>query len=161
MSLCLSKHHAMKTYWQRKCSTTHSLTLAVDEWSISCPGRFSPRERSPCIHWIGRCFGPRAGLDALEKRKTPSSCWESNPNRPAHSQSCNDWATLAVCNCSDFFITCQKCLCVRTGFKVLWHSVLTGYIVCFKCSCMQFNNGVKILFFIAFWTCLSVVLGNL
>jgi hypothetical protein len=43
--------------------------LVGDEWSISRPGRFSPRERAPFTHWIGGWVGPRAGLDDVEKRK--------------------------------------------------------------------------------------------
>jgi hypothetical protein len=51
----------------------HSLALALDggEWSASCPGHFTPRERSPGTHWIGGWVGPRAGLDAVVKRKIP------------------------------------------------------------------------------------------
>jgi hypothetical protein len=30
---------------------------------------FTPRERALGIHWLGRCVGPRAGLDNMEKRK--------------------------------------------------------------------------------------------
>jgi hypothetical protein len=43
--------------------------LAVGEWSASRPGRFIPGERAPCIHWIGGCVDPRAGLDEVTKRK--------------------------------------------------------------------------------------------
>jgi len=45
VSLCLTKHHAMKA---------HSLTSALDggKWSDSLPGRFIPRERAPGTHWI-------------------------------------------------------------------------------------------------------------
>jgi hypothetical protein len=52
-------------------SSTHSLTTALDggEWSASRPGRFTPRVRAPGIHWIGGLVGPRAGLDAVEKKK--------------------------------------------------------------------------------------------
>jgi hypothetical protein len=59
----------------------HSLTLALDEgeWSVSCPGCFTPRERTPGIHWIGGWVGPRAILDAVVKRKIPSFHQESNP----------------------------------------------------------------------------------
>jgi len=39
------------------------------EWSASCPGRFTPTERASCTHWIGDWVGPRAGLDAVVKRK--------------------------------------------------------------------------------------------
>jgi hypothetical protein len=55
-------------------SSTHSLTSALDggEWSVSRPGRFTPRERTPCTHCNGGWVGPRAGLDALVKRKIPS-----------------------------------------------------------------------------------------
>jgi hypothetical protein len=56
----------MKTCWG-----VHSLTSALDggEWSASRHGRFTPRERVPCIHWIGGWVGLRAGLDAVVKKK--------------------------------------------------------------------------------------------
>jgi hypothetical protein len=58
----------------------HSLTSALDggEWSASRPGRFTPRERAPGIHWIGDWMGPRAVLDSVVKKKIPSPGWESN-----------------------------------------------------------------------------------
>jgi hypothetical protein len=40
--------------------------------------RFTPGEIAPGTHWIGGCVSPRAGLDALEKRKTLQRR-ESNP----------------------------------------------------------------------------------
>jgi hypothetical protein len=30
LSLCLTKHHAMKAYWEWRYSSTHSLTSALD-----------------------------------------------------------------------------------------------------------------------------------
>jgi hypothetical protein len=62
-------------------SSTHSLTSTQDggEWSASRPGRFTPRESAPGTHWIGDWVGPRAVLDAVEKRKIPSPRRESNP----------------------------------------------------------------------------------
>jgi hypothetical protein len=61
-----------------------SLTAALDggEWSASCPGLFTPREKTPGTHWIGGWVDPRAGLDMVSKRKIPSTCQESNPNHP-------------------------------------------------------------------------------
>jgi hypothetical protein len=55
ISLCLTKHNAMKAYWVSGGSSTHSLTSALHggEWSASCPGRFTPRERASGSHWIG------------------------------------------------------------------------------------------------------------
>jgi hypothetical protein len=38
-----------------------------------------PRERAPGTHWIGGWVGPRAGLDAVVKRKIPNPCQDSNP----------------------------------------------------------------------------------
>jgi hypothetical protein len=51
-------------------------------WVVS----FTLREIGPGTHWIGGWVGPRAGLDAVEKRQIfPRR--ESNPGRPAHSPS--------------------------------------------------------------------------
>jgi len=33
-------------------------TLEGSEWSASRPGRFTPRERALCSHWIGGWVGP-------------------------------------------------------------------------------------------------------
>jgi hypothetical protein len=38
----------------------------------------------PGIHWIGDWVGPRAGMDAMEKRKL-LHCQDSNPGSPARS----------------------------------------------------------------------------
>jgi hypothetical protein len=55
-------------------SSIHSLTSALDggEWTTSCPGQFTARERVPGTHWIGGWVGPGAVLDAVVKRKIPS-----------------------------------------------------------------------------------------
>jgi hypothetical protein len=65
-------------------SSTHSLTSALyeGEWSASRRGRFTPRERAPVTHWIGGWVGPRAGLNAVVKRKIPAPRQESNPKTP-------------------------------------------------------------------------------
>jgi len=46
LSLCLTKHHAMKTYREVEVQLHAFLTSALDggEWSSSCLGRFTPRE---------------------------------------------------------------------------------------------------------------------
>jgi hypothetical protein len=65
-------------------NSIHSLSSALDggEWSTSCPGRFTPRERAPGIHWIGGWVGPGVGLDAVGKGKIPSPHRESNTKTP-------------------------------------------------------------------------------
>jgi hypothetical protein len=47
-------HEGVLSEW--RYSSTHSLTSALDggEWSASRPGRFTPRERAPGTHWIGK-----------------------------------------------------------------------------------------------------------
>jgi hypothetical protein len=58
----------------------HSLTSALDgEWSASRPGRFIFRERAPVNRWIGEWVDPRAGLDAVVKRKISSTCRHWKP----------------------------------------------------------------------------------
>jgi hypothetical protein len=52
-------------------SSTHSLTSALNggERSALRHGRLTPRERTPGTRCIGVWVGPRAGLDAVVKRK--------------------------------------------------------------------------------------------
>jgi hypothetical protein len=71
----------MKAYWEWRYSFAHSLTSALDggEWSASRPGRFTPRETAPVTYWIGGWVGPRAVLDAVVERKSPSPSREPNP----------------------------------------------------------------------------------
>jgi hypothetical protein len=111
LSLCLTKHHAMKEYWEWRYSSMHSLTSALDggEWSASRLGRFTPKERAPRTHWIGGWVGPRAGLDAVVKRNIPSPRRESKPRTPIVqpiAQRYTDWAITA-----QLFVHCdaQRC----------------------------------------------------
>jgi hypothetical protein len=52
------------------------LTSALDggEWSALRPYHLTFRKRAHATHWIGGGVGPRAGLDAVVKRKIPSPC---------------------------------------------------------------------------------------
>jgi hypothetical protein len=67
------KPNAVKTYG-RVAEQTHvrvflTSTLDRDEWSVSRPSRFTPRENAVCTHSIGGRVGPRTVLDDVEKRK--------------------------------------------------------------------------------------------
>jgi hypothetical protein len=82
LSLCFNRaprHGGVLGKW--RYSSTHSLTSALDgcEWSASHPGGFNPREGAPGTHWIGGWVGPRASLDVVVKRETPSPRRKSNP----------------------------------------------------------------------------------
>jgi hypothetical protein len=82
--LCLcfnwaSHHEVVLGEW--RYSSTHSLTPALDggKWSDSRSGRFIPREKVPGTHWTGVWVGPRAGLDAVVKRRIPIPRRDSPP----------------------------------------------------------------------------------
>jgi hypothetical protein len=49
LSLCLSKHYAMKTYGGVDVKNHVFLTSEIvgGEWSTSCPGCFTPGEKVP------------------------------------------------------------------------------------------------------------------
>jgi hypothetical protein len=55
------------------------------KWSASCPGSFTPGETALGTLWIGGWVGPRASLNAVEKRKISSPYRESNLGRPGRS----------------------------------------------------------------------------
>jgi hypothetical protein len=60
----------MKSYEERRYSSS-ILDVALDwsELSASRPYRFTLGETAPGTHWIGGWVGPRAGVEAMEKRK--------------------------------------------------------------------------------------------
>jgi hypothetical protein len=51
LSLCLTKHRAMKIYWGSGGIAPHILISVLDrgEWSVSLPGHFSPREKNTLV----------------------------------------------------------------------------------------------------------------
>jgi hypothetical protein len=82
LSLCLTKHHNMKMYLIQLSTTSlrhiggvevqlHAfLTSALGrgEWSVSCPGHFTPGLKALSTHMTGGWVGPSAGVDAVAKR---------------------------------------------------------------------------------------------
>jgi hypothetical protein len=43
-------------------------------------------ERATGTHWTGDWLGPKAYMNAMEKRKISCSCWELNPSHPVCNQ---------------------------------------------------------------------------
>jgi hypothetical protein len=101
VSLCLTKHHAMRTYWGSGGIATHILDLGTRwRWVVSFTIRqLYPQKKVPGTHWIGGWVGPRAVLDMVVKRKIPIHRWESNPRTPIVqpvAQRYTDWANTAL-----------------------------------------------------------------
>jgi hypothetical protein len=46
---------------------------------LHVPAALPPGKEPPVTHWTGGWVGPRAGLDAVVKRKILSPCRQSNP----------------------------------------------------------------------------------
>jgi len=46
------------------------LAVDEDEWSASRP---SPQQKDPGTNWLRGWVGPRAGLNAMAKRKIPTA----------------------------------------------------------------------------------------
>jgi len=87
LSLCLTKHHAMKTYWGVEIQLHAFLTSALD--GVSCQ-LHAPAPlltgKSPRCPLDRRLSGPqsRSGQDCEDKKKTlHCPCWELISGRPA------------------------------------------------------------------------------
>jgi hypothetical protein len=77
----------MKTYEGVEIQHHAFLTSALDgdELSASRPGHFTLRERAPGTHCTEGWVGPRAGMDAMVKRKNPCPCRDSKRDHPFRS----------------------------------------------------------------------------
>jgi hypothetical protein len=90
LSLCLTKHHAMKTYVGMEVSIHAFLTLDGSEWWASRPGVFTSGERAPPTtptYTLDRMLGgPQSRSDTVAKKKIPSprreSTLEQRSSRP-------------------------------------------------------------------------------
>jgi hypothetical protein len=128
LSLCLTKHHALKTYAGVGIQLDASLTLESDEseWSASRLGRFTPRWRAPVTHWIGGWVDPRAGLEAVVRRKISSPYRDSNPStvQPVAHRCTTELYEKKVADGVNFpsvLFNFAECLMAEQGkWSVLW-----------------------------------------
>jgi len=49
---------------------------------LHAPTALFTGEKASCIHWMGSWVGSIVGSNVLEKKKNPSSCWESKHFSP-------------------------------------------------------------------------------
>jgi hypothetical protein len=88
LSLGLTKHHAMKTYWRCGSIAPRILTLALDgsEWSASLPGRFTHGEDPTVPNGQEEAeWAPEPILTWWQREKSRKCPYrELNPHRPAH-----------------------------------------------------------------------------
>jgi hypothetical protein len=66
-SLCLTKHHDVKTYWGgRTAPRVLNLSVILElSGQLHAPSTLLPWEELPSTHWTMGLVGPRAGLDAI------------------------------------------------------------------------------------------------
>jgi hypothetical protein len=62
--------------------STSALDGGGQPYDTAC---YTLKERAPVSHWIGDLVSPRVGLDAVNKRKIPCPCRDSNPGLPSRN----------------------------------------------------------------------------
>jgi hypothetical protein len=85
LSLCSTKHYAMKTYCGSGGIAPRILNLDTRwRWVVNfTPRALYPQGKDPgTTNWIRGWVGPRAVLDTVAKRKIPSPRQEWNPRTP-------------------------------------------------------------------------------
>jgi hypothetical protein len=89
LSLCLTKHHIMKSYWWSADRAPHILDLRTRwRWFVSfTPPLLYPQGKSPWYPLHGRLDGPQSQSGCDGGTQTP--------DHPAHSPVIYHWAILA------------------------------------------------------------------
>jgi len=117
----------MKTYGTWRYISTHSFTSALDggECLASGPGRFTPRENSPCTRWIGGWMGPREGLGAWWREKFPAPTVTRIPDHPARSSALYHWMLIKL----DSRSVWSRTICGRNESKLTSPTKLYGRLL--------------------------------
>jgi hypothetical protein len=75
-------------------------TLVGEEWSVSRPGHYTPRERALGTHWIGGWLDPKTGLNDIEKFKFLTL--PVLEHRPLSRPACRQSLCLAMLAITDY-----------------------------------------------------------
>jgi hypothetical protein len=127
--LFLTEHYTMKMHWGSGGIAHTFLIVALDgsEWSASCPGCFTPRERAPGTHWIGGWVGPRASLNTVVMRNILSPTRTQTPDHPAHSPVQHHWYIPVPYIIRSFMVyTISNTIRVTKSMRMRW----VGYVAC-------------------------------
>jgi hypothetical protein len=127
-------------------------------WVVTFTPRLDyPLGRISRYHCIRGCIGPRACLNAMEKRKTSCPSQESNPDRPTRSPPLNRLSCMA-------YITALSLLHWN-----LWRPVIVGlYLCCLQrwkpVNCVNSNNNNNYLRYVSsglwYWIIPSLTLAQ-
>jgi hypothetical protein len=102
---------------------------------IFMPRPLCPQERAACTHWIGGWVGPRAGLDAVVKRKIRSPCRDSNSLIIQPIDSDIPLSCPALLTCFKYRLVDMK--------QSSWFIILQKYILCLTFSDSVGNNALR------------------
>jgi hypothetical protein len=94
----VNEHNAMKAYWGSGYIAPRILDLGTRwRWVASFTARsLYPQKRAPATYWIRGWVGPRAGLDAMVKRKNSQPLPEFEPPIiKLETSRYTDWAIAA------------------------------------------------------------------
>jgi hypothetical protein len=132
LSLCLTKHHAMKTYWGSGGISPRILEFGTRwKWVVSfTPWSLYPQGKSPCFPLDSSVGGPQScsGCGDEEKNSQPPPGIEPwNPNRPARSPVLYHKAIVALnltmkglTNTQKVSIMLMQLTCFQAGNLLTW-----------------------------------------
>jgi hypothetical protein len=149
LSLCFNwapRHEGVLGEWRYSSTLFFGIGTTWGEWSVSRPGRFTPRGRAPVTHWIRGWVGPRAVLEAVVKTKIFIPRLKSNPRTPIVqpvAQYCTDWAILR--SCTNILLWISEGLPPLTT-KIQWQNTAQQWSntkaepTCLHCDCLSFTG---------------------
>jgi len=130
--------HAIQAYAEVKVHVHTFLTKVWDggEWWLDSPyGLFARVEKDPSTHWALGWVGPKASLDALEKRKNSCLCRELNDGYLVIQPGvCTDWAFPMPRSRTALEIQLYVVLVFKCILVLIWMCYLEIFLVSGQCD---------------------------